>query len=159
VANIYYGIAGIMDGWPFACYPTFASLELEPIDTSLEVSVLSAEGDVIPLNKGDLSLKFAPDRFRNLTWRILTTEDPDQLSMRLKALWRLWAREDVRLQEAATIRFYRVTLLTIPERRQENPVNRELLFELNLEAHTSDHSRGDDPLASGLTMQADSLAK
>jgi hypothetical protein len=36
----------------------------------------------------------------------------------------------VTLQKVQTVRFYRVTLTTIPEQRYQNPLSRELLWEL-----------------------------
>jgi hypothetical protein len=34
------------------------------------------------------------------------------------------------LQEAGAVQFYEVSLTTIPERQQENPIARRLLFEM-----------------------------
>jgi hypothetical protein len=97
------------------------------------MSAQNAAGENIPLRAEKLRSEFSPERFRGLIGRILKTQDPEQLRRRLTVLWQFWARQDVSLQHAATIDFYKVRLVTIPERRHENPLQRELLYELKLE--------------------------
>jgi hypothetical protein len=91
----------------------------------------------ITLEAEKLRSEFSPERFRGLIWHVLRTQDPEQLRRRLTALWQFWARHDASLQHATTVRFYKVRLITIPERRRENPLERELLYELQLEAESS----------------------
>lgn len=74
----------------------------------------------------------SPERFSGLLRSILSTSDDAQRRIRIEALWRLWMHNDVSLQQAHAVQFYDVTLVTIPERRNENPVQRALLFELQL---------------------------
>jgi predicted DCC family thiol-disulfide oxidoreductase YuxK len=133
VANTLYGITKQGAGWPFACFPTFDALRQEPVATSLEISVQNTAGASIPLEAEELRSEFPPVRFGGLTGRILQTKDPEQLRRRLTALWQFSARHNVSLQHAATIRFYKVTLVTVPERRHENPLQRELIYELQLD--------------------------
>jgi predicted DCC family thiol-disulfide oxidoreductase YuxK len=133
VANTLYGITKQGAGWPFACFPTFDALWQEPVATSLEISVQNTAGASIPLEAEELRSEFPPVRFGGLTGRILQTKDPEQLRRRLTALWQFSARHNVSLQHAATIRFYKVTLVTVPERRHENPLQRELIYELQLD--------------------------
>ena len=117
--------------WPLAAYPTFAGLA-GPEAHTLEIVMLSATGEVIPLNEQILHQKMSPERFVGLVNHILSVNDEAQRRIRLQALWRLWVRHNVSLQQARAVQFYDVTLVTIPERRSENPVHRELLFELKL---------------------------
>jgi hypothetical protein len=137
LANTLYGITKQGAGWPFACFPTFHELRREPVATSLEMSVQNTAGESITLETEKLRSEFSPVRFRGLIWHVLQTKDPEQLRRRLTALWQFWVRHDVSLQRAATVRFYKVRLVTIPERRPENPLERELLYELQLEAESS----------------------
>jgi hypothetical protein len=66
-----------------------------------------------------------------LIQHILSTDNPEQIRVRLKALWELWVQNDPSLRRAGSVRFYRVVLLpTPPEQRGINPVRRELLSEL-----------------------------
>jgi predicted DCC family thiol-disulfide oxidoreductase YuxK len=131
LGNIIVGAGDIHFSWPLAAYPSFAGLA-GPEAHALEVAVLNATGDVIPLNDQTMRQKMAPERFLGLVGPILSANDDTQRRIRLQALWRLWVHNDASLQQAHAVRFYDVTLITIPERRSENPIRRELLFELPL---------------------------
>jgi hypothetical protein len=98
---------------------------------SLEITVQSSTGEMIPLTQQTLGRELAPERFWGLMTTVLSPADVEERRTRLRALWQLWARNDSRLQQAASIQLYMVTLSTIPERRWDNPLQRELLFELN----------------------------
>ena len=115
----------------FRVLPNIHRGATKPEKDSLEISVLSSTGEIIPLNGRALSQKLSPERFWGLMEHILSAGTDVQRS-RIKALWQLWAQNDLSLQQAVSIRLYRVTLLTIPERLKENPVDRELQFELKL---------------------------
>jgi predicted DCC family thiol-disulfide oxidoreductase YuxK len=130
VGNFFYGITNEGYSWPFACYPTFAGVIREPETESIEISVLSSTGEPIPIDEGPPSRKFTPTRWRGLVGQILSTHDPAQRALRFKALWRVWVQSNPSLQQAEAIRFYKLTLTTIPERRKENPLKRELILEL-----------------------------
>jgi len=130
VGNFFYGIMNEGYSWPLACYPTFADVVREPEAESIEISVLSSTGEPIPIDGGPPSRKFSPIRWRGLVLQILSTHDPAQRALRFKALWRVWEQSNPSLQQAETIRFYKLTLTTIPERRKENPLKRELMLEL-----------------------------
>jgi hypothetical protein len=130
VGNFFYGITNEGYSWPFACYPTFAGAMREAEAESIEISVLSSTGETIPIDEGSPSRNFSPTRWRGLVGQLLSTNDPAQRALRFKALWRVWGQSNPSLQQAATIRFYKLTLTTIPERRKENPLKRELMLEL-----------------------------
>lgn len=132
--NMLCGIGHVVSSWPFACYPTFAQIigpktEIE----SLRMSMLSSTGKLIPFDEQTLSRKFYWSRWQGLIQHILSTDDAEQTSVHLKALWQLWARNDLSYRQAASIQFYRVILLpTPPEHDGANPVRRELLLDLKL---------------------------
>jgi hypothetical protein len=102
-----------------------------PEVSSIEVVALDASGKTLTVDKRGLSQKFSHERFRGLINHVLETHDHAERRIRFLALWSLWVRNDANLQSAARVHFYKVTLSTIPERRQENPLRRELLFEMN----------------------------
>ena len=130
VGNFFYGITNEGYSWPFACYPTFSGVAREPVAESIEISVLSSTGEPIPIDEGPPSRKFSPTRWRGLVGQLLDTNDPAQRALRFHALWRVWGQNNPSLQQAKAIRFYKLTLTTIPERRKENPLKRELMLEL-----------------------------
>jgi predicted DCC family thiol-disulfide oxidoreductase YuxK len=129
--NVYTGGRRIMSGWPFACYPLFDFIQREQID-SLQVEALDPTGEVIRSSAADLEGKFSGQRFRSLLENLLRMRGPGESADRLKALWKLYVQEDPLLKKATTVRFYRVTLCTIPESQRLNPVKSELVFEMKL---------------------------
>lgn len=130
--NILCGICHVDSSWPFACYPTFAQIIGPKTEIgSLEMSMLSSRGKAIHLDKQTLRQKFRSSSWVGLIQHILSTDNPEQMRVRLKALWELWVQNDPSLRRAGSVRFYRVVLLpTPPEQRGINPVRRELLSEL-----------------------------
>src|SRR5579884_534520 len=130
--NILCSICHVDSSWPFACYPTFAQIIGPKTEIgSLEMSMLSSRGKAIHLDKQTLKQKFHSSRWVGLIQHILSTDNPEQMRVRLKALWELWVQNDPSLRLAGSVRFYRVVLLpTPPEQRGINPVRRELLSEL-----------------------------
>jgi predicted DCC family thiol-disulfide oxidoreductase YuxK len=131
VVNVYAGGRRIMSGWPFACYPLFDFIQTGEID-SLQVEALDAAGDVIRSGTPDLKEKFMAQRFRGLLENVLRIRTSGESADRLTALWRLYVQQDPRLEKATAVRFYRVTLCTVPERRHLNPIKSQLIFEMKL---------------------------
>jgi len=129
--NLLCGIAEMESSWPFTCYPTFARMR-GPQITSLTMVALSSAGEIVPLKERPVKRKLNAGRFYALTHHIFQTSDPGELRTRVAAFWQLWQHEELKPQHADVIRFYKDTLLTIPERQHENPIRRELFFELKL---------------------------
>ena len=131
--NIYCGARHIMNGWPFACYPTFATVMGNTMD-SLEVTATTREGEILPLDTSDLKQEFTGQRLRGLFESLLVMRDsnPNDFKNHVEAFWQLYVREDPRLETASTLRIYRVSLLLVPEQRYLNPVRRELILEMQL---------------------------
>jgi predicted DCC family thiol-disulfide oxidoreductase YuxK len=131
LGNFLVGIGGIGNAWPLAAYPTFAGLA-GPETESVEITVQRSTGEIIPVTHQALGPGLTPERFWGLMSVVLSPADAQERRARLKAFWQLWARHDPRLQQAASVQLYRVTLSTIPGRQRENPLHRELLLELTL---------------------------
>ena len=129
VINLICGFRGIVNGWPFSCYPTFATLMEKPHGFTLEVEALDARGQIIEWDDGRLGEQFSSERFRGLLNRILETKDSRQLEQRLRALWRVSSRDRPDLENVKSIRFYRLALTTVPEQQRENPLERKLLYQ------------------------------
>lgn len=130
VASSYCGAQGIVRGWPFACYPRFAWNPGNEIE-SVEISALTPGGKVVFQDTPDLHRTLKYHAFGGQLASLLSKgkQDPSGFAERIKALWKLNVQQDPRLEKASIIRCYRVTLNTIPERRNENPIVRELIFE------------------------------
>lgn len=134
LCNIFFGLAKITNGWPFACYPRFSSLS-GPQTTIFEVVPISTTGEPVSFDKKDLKGEFAPHKFAGLTGKILNnTESPIEQKQQLNALWQVMTRSSSNhLQEVKSVQFYQTKVWNDPERRLEKPVKRSLISELNLE--------------------------
>jgi predicted DCC family thiol-disulfide oxidoreductase YuxK len=130
-ANVYTGARGNANGWPFACYPTFAAI-LGDETASLDIVALTSQGEIIPTDTKELAQRFMPQRFRGLVESLLRVQKPGGSTERLRSLWQLYVQEDSRLEKASVIRFHRLSLCTIPEKRYQNPVRSTLILEMRL---------------------------
>jgi hypothetical protein len=133
IACCYWGSRGIVRGWPFACYPRFAWNPGSEVE-SLEISAVTPAGDIVFQGTPDLHRALPYHAFGGQLGSLLGTrkQDPSGFAQRMLALWSLHVQQYPPLAKASIIRCYRVTLNTVPELRSENPVQRELIFELRL---------------------------
>ncbi|MBD2740341.1 DCC1-like thiol-disulfide oxidoreductase family protein [Coleofasciculus sp. FACHB-1120] len=132
LVNSLFGTQEATTSWPFACYPTFAN-NIGVKARVTRVVALSSTGETISLNEDAVKQKFSTGRYMGLMRHTLKVEkNPEKLRSRLQAIWLLLVQQDPNLQRAVSVRFYKDTLSTIPERQRENPLKRELLYELKL---------------------------
>lgn len=129
--NLFCGIVEMESSWPFTCYPTFARIR-GPQMTSLTMVAVRSTGEIVQLEDRPVKRKMNAGRFHALTHYVFQTRDPGELRARVMAFWQLCEREKLKPHQVDAIRFYKDTLLTIPERQHENPVRRELFFELKV---------------------------
>jgi predicted DCC family thiol-disulfide oxidoreductase YuxK len=133
LGNLFMSVGNIGYAWPLAAYPSFEGIA-GPKTDSIEILVVSSTGGMIPLNaEQSIWQELQKTRFLGLVGQILSAKTDEQRRIRLMALWRLWAAGDSMVRQADAIRFYRVTVWTIPERRGENPIQRDLVFEAKLQ--------------------------
>ena len=123
---------GKVNSWPFAGYPTFEDLD-KP-----EVSVITMSADTptgtIEINPfaEQVGQQMPPARLMAMLGRISSVADEAERRLRLQALWKLWSRDSPDLQRVTAVRFYRDTLSSLPERQNDNLLQREFLYELRL---------------------------
>ena len=129
--SIFYGIEMETKAWPFSCYPTFSWIQ-GPQQETLEVVPLNPSAEVIPFSKKRARKYISTARFDSLIRELINNNNPSQKNSRLKAFWQLVARNDPPLQQATSVNFYRVKIWLSPERQQENPISRELFYQLKL---------------------------
>jgi predicted DCC family thiol-disulfide oxidoreductase YuxK len=119
--------------WPVALYPTFAALA-GPTTLRLVINVEDGDGVERPVDLRTLNKRtdeaFQPMRLAALVDKILKTPDPELKALRLNALWGSLAPMDPSLRHVRTVRFFRDTVTTVPERRAENPLSRQFLLEI-----------------------------
>jgi predicted DCC family thiol-disulfide oxidoreductase YuxK len=134
VAVVLAGAWRLELGWPIACFPTFAWIAGPMVDV-VEIEAVRTTGEIIPFNEREPIPELPPERFRSLMNQVLRAGSEAQRRVRLEALWSLFLQNNLDFQQADTIRFYQVTLSTVPERQQENPIDRKLLLEEQLRSH------------------------
>ena len=136
-ANIVCALGGVTKSWPFAVYPTFATmvgektLEKKTTRTTIAMTVLTSAAENRSLDALARKPPF-PRHYTRMIERILKTQDDTERHALLKALWQLWVQNDLTLRQVSSVGFYKVSLWTIPERYKENPIQQELLLELYL---------------------------
>jgi predicted DCC family thiol-disulfide oxidoreductase YuxK len=130
VGSIVTGVGGVAESWPMAHYPTFAGIA-GPETKTLEIIALSSAGESVTLTQKTLGREIPIERFWGLISVVLSAKDEATRRVRLRALWKLWIRNNPQLQATELLRLYEVTLITIPERWKENPIHRELLWEVS----------------------------
>lgn len=128
--NLYCGLRRRQLAWPLSCYPTFSGSAPLGIST-LKVATVDMAGSVRVIDGRPLARRASPIRWQSLLRWILSTDDEELRRSRLEALWRVWVRDDPRLQRAQVVRFYQVTRSTIPELSM-GPMREEALWELRL---------------------------
>jgi hypothetical protein len=132
LGNVGFGVAFEHMAWPLFCFPTFAWLA-EPKAHRLGIEVVHPNGQTEAVDVRDLNGRaerhLQPERLQGLVIAIFS-EPAGKRDNRLRALWSLLTRETDAFAGMRSVRFYRDTITTDPERRGEPPLSRELLYEL-----------------------------
>jgi predicted DCC family thiol-disulfide oxidoreductase YuxK len=133
-----YSLAAVVkyNSWPMALYPTFEDID-EPQVTVITARAEFPSGRVVEINPFAETSGMAPERLMALLGKVVGVEDESERRVRLNALWKLWARDNPALREAVTVRFYKVVLSSLPERRNGPPISQELLAELRRDSPDS----------------------
>jgi hypothetical protein len=122
VGVVVTGARGIVDGWPFASYPTFSNLQ-DTIVVGVEVDVTWRDGrpdETVQL--AELVPALDPSQVGGLTVAILTAPDRER---RLQGLWELMDRGGPYDPDAIeALEFHR----TIRDLRDDRPARRETIL-------------------------------
>lgn len=130
VPNLFFGANRTMSAWPFACYPTFDSIK-GPTMNGLMIETQDASGTQLVLEPYPLHETMSSERWQGLVRNVLNAKADDQ-ARRLTALWQVVAQQSPAFANTRTVRFYKVTISTIPEERARPPLEQELLAELTV---------------------------
>lgn len=128
------GARGVMQSFPFACYPTFQWLAGARIP-DLRIEAVFADGKVVPVPDGPGTGAPRTQQRWGTAWQAggFFGTPPDRA--RLREYWsivRLDPNVRARVRGARQLRFYAVTYSIIPERFGDPPLTRRRLGELNL---------------------------
>lgn len=128
VGIVGFGAAGEMRGWPFACYPTFASVATGRIDV-LRAVAETPDGREIELWVGGRGRGEDTQRWWSITTRYAKERpgSPRLAALAAETLERARSTEGLTLR---AIRLQRATYDVTPERADDAPVATALLYEL-----------------------------
>ncbi len=146
--NLAFGIAGINDGWPFACYPKFDRTVGERLP-AMEVDLVRADGSTQAVPIAWMSPDGRSQRWWALSWSLLGAHERARASPeRFRAFWESVTAASPRARAATRastqVRFYRAYVSTIPEARDDPPLSRRLVYALPLASNPTD-SAGPPP--------------
>ena len=135
IANSLCGLA-LIDSWPFAVYPTFASTD-KPQVPSMILMAADAQreplAETVPLQNDHFKTAFDnPVRLRAYLNQLLAS-DPAQNPDGFKALWLLWRPTEKDLARARTVHFYQAMFSTFPEDQYGKYSDRQLVYTLSLD--------------------------
>jgi len=119
-ANATMGALMLEQGWPIACFPTFArNARTQALE--MQFSAVSRSGGETRIDAWPLIRRLGTERWVPLTWRA------ERSSTRTSALARWVADQSPEARNAAQIMVYCVRWNPYPESRQKGPHSRELL--------------------------------
>ena len=121
----------LIDSWPFAVYPTFASVE-EPYTQSITFELETADGNVIettPWERKTITEYIRTPRILGLTWRVLWTTDPQLRQQRARAMVDLFGKYDPVFRQAHSIQVFESIVSVIPEHWLDAPLRRTQIFQ------------------------------
>jgi predicted DCC family thiol-disulfide oxidoreductase YuxK len=123
--NVALGVGHVDAAWPLACYPTFSGINGRPEREALEMSV------VTPTGEKTVEPAVRSTRVLALMDQVLSARTEAERTSRMRALTRLDSQDAPRFPPSGRVRFYRVTLSTVPELWKSNPVERQFLGEIS----------------------------
>jgi len=130
MGNVYAGFTNNISTWYFSCYPTFQRPRTKPEIRILTIDAKNKDGNYKRLDFHSLSIirkKYPTTRFYSVLNKIARYKD----TKRFLALWGAILKHYPDLKDIESVRIYRDYFSTIPEDRENEPIKRRLLFELD----------------------------
>ncbi|MEM6646336.1 MAG: hypothetical protein AAF730_08780 [Bacteroidota bacterium] len=128
------GLCGVLliDSWPFAVYPTFASVE-QPYRTELVIETTAPDStiDTFSPRQPAILAAYKGTRLMGLLRRVAWTEDPELQQQRAEALLAVLTPLDLRLQNAQTVRMYQNRVAVHPARWDEARSDQKMIVTLS----------------------------
>lgn len=130
IGNFYCGARGI-NSWPVTTYPAFFQVFDKPYFARLEIIVTPKDGEPFALRNHSVINKIGTVNYVDMVDKILLIRDSSKRDQQLRALWEVFKEQDVSLQGARIIEFYRATFTFVPEERHKNPLYKKLIYSIN----------------------------
>ncbi|MFY9619537.1 MAG: DCC1-like thiol-disulfide oxidoreductase family protein [Pyrinomonadaceae bacterium] len=124
-----------LQSWPFALYPAFEDPDVPRVGM-MTMSVEASSGTIseIKPNRESSLTALSPERLMGMQNRLMAVESPSERGRRLQAFWRLLVREHPPLAQTRAVRFYRDTVSSLPDDRDNNLLRRELIYEFRVDS-------------------------
>jgi hypothetical protein len=129
--NIIAGAGHVGSAWPLACYPTFSGVNRAAERESIEIAMLTPAGEEVGTIARQMSASLGSTRWAGLMAQVVSAPDESQRLRRMAAVSEI-LDQVAPSGHGSSIRFYRVTISTVPEQWPSNPLRRELLVELQV---------------------------
>ena len=127
--NLTFGFVHL-DSWPFAVYPSFATLE-EPYTQTIFFEVVTTDGEVHTTSlweRKTLARYIRPPRLTGFVWQIHWCKDEGLKKARAAALIALLRKYDPLLAKAQSINIVAAISRVQPAAWHEPPLRRDLLY-------------------------------
>jgi hypothetical protein len=125
--NVLFGLF-LINSWPFSVYPTHAGTSGEYI-TDIKMVVTTTEGDTVA---AESVLDLAPSRRRGLMRQVLSAPDSTTRLQKLRRATAMLSEQIPPSMKAEEVRMYRAKISKVPEKWDENPVERSLMLTVPL---------------------------
>lgn len=127
LGNGYCGARGLVERWPFACYPTFQWMAPAEMP-AIELEAFDAEGRLLVSITGADSPRVDSQRLWGLQWSLARRPPDRDRDAALRAYWELVAPRGIAAREVTEVRCYRGTRLVDPDHLRDELQHKELLY-------------------------------
>jgi hypothetical protein len=126
LGNAYCGARGLVERWPFACYPTFQWMAPAEMP-AIELETFDADGRLLARIVGAASPHVDSQRLWGLQWSLASRPPGRERDAALRAYWELLAPKGTAARAVAQVRCYRGTRPVDPDHARDELERKELL--------------------------------
>ncbi|HTQ40182.1 MAG TPA: HTTM domain-containing protein [Pirellulales bacterium] len=126
--NIALGATHQEHAWPFACYPTFASL-MNPETTTAELDRLDLQGHEQPMDMNVIFTSIPEPIWEAMIGKVLDNNVPPE---KVQALGRVLDR--ILKDQPGPLRLYTVRKSILPDQTEKPPLEKKLVYEFPLQS-------------------------
>jgi len=128
--NSLMAVAHMHRAWPFAVFPTFETLTLHARVHELQIELIDHAGRMTLFERAQATKAVQGVIWYEMSSQALLEPSPAAQQNQLRGIWDLFKQKGlVDESNVAEVRFYDVTIDTVPERMQ-TPLERKLIFEM-----------------------------
>jgi len=140
LTNVIFGFKKIDKSWPFAAYPFFDYIKEDDRFSTLSLSVKmnsSETVEFVPLFDQKMKDRYGTIQLRFIAYQMNKKLTESALHKKTQDFWYMVSEVHKEFQNAEQVVFYQSIYSIIPERANENPVDRHLLYEMKLSSRVN----------------------